>query len=96
MTVLEIDRKLVKPFDVSLSLAPNLSLTPGDHIVALGRFSFPRDTVDYMTEKQLWYRGMIAEFRTFHIEKTPPESYSIFVRMRLWFDRKLSEIFPPI
>lgn len=86
---------MVEPFDVSLSLAPNLSLTPGDRVVALGRFSFPRDTPDYMTEKQLWYRGMIAEFRTFHVDKTPPESYSIFVRMRNWFDTKLTEIFPP-
>jgi len=94
VTVSEIDKKSVSPFDISLILAPNLSLTTGDRVVAFGKFSFPRDTVDYMAEKQLWNGGMVAEFRTFHVDKTPPVKYSIFVRLRNWFDMKLSDIFP--
>lgn len=38
---------------------------------------------------------MVAEFRSFQIEKKSPEQYSVFVRMRSWFDRQLSLIFPP-
>jgi predicted membrane metal-binding protein len=93
--VSEIAEKSVIPFDVSLILPPNLSLTPGDRFRAVGKFSFPRDTEDYNAEKQLWYRGMVAEFRTFQTTKTPPETYSIFVRARQWFDGQLSLIFPP-
>ncbi len=96
VTVLEIDKKPVKPFDISLSLAPNLSLISGDTVTALGKFSFPRDTTDYMAEKQLWNGGMVAEFHTYNTDKTPPEKYSPFVRMRKWFLQKLGEIFPPV
>jgi len=70
-------------------------LIPGDTFYAIGKFSFPHDTRDYNAEKQLWYRGMVAEFRSFQIEKESPEHYSVFVRMRSWFDRQLSLIFPP-
>lgn len=96
VTVMEIDKKPVQPFDISLSLAPNLSLTPGDTVTALGKFFFPHDTSDYMAEKQLWNGGMIAEFHTFHTDKIPPKKYSLFVRIRSWFARKLGEIFPPV
>jgi len=95
VTVSEIADKPVVSFDVSLILPPNLSLIPGDTFHALGKFSFPRDTSDYRAEKQLWYRGMVAEFRTFQTTKTPPETYNIFVRTREWFDAQLSLIFPP-
>lgn len=95
VTVLEVDKKTVEPFDIALILPPNLSLTEGDKIVALGKFSFPRDTENYMAEKQLWNARMVAEFHTFHIDKTPPEKYNLFVRMRIWFDERLSDIFPP-
>lgn len=95
VTVSEIAEKPVTPFDVALILPPNLALTPGDTFHTAGKFSFPRDTPDYNAEKQLWYRGMVAEFRSFQIEKKSPEQYSVFVRMRSWFDRQLSLIFPP-
>lgn len=48
-----------------------------------------------MAEKQLWHQGLRAEFRTFHTEKTPPEKYNFFFRLRTLFDQKLKEIFPP-
>ncbi len=95
VTVSQIDKNTITPFDIALILPPNLSLIAGDEIVALGKFSFPRDTEDYMAEKQLWNARMVAEFRTFHIDKTPPEQYDFFVRMRMWFDERLSDIFPP-
>lgn len=95
MTISSIDEHSVNSFDVSVSMAPNLSLTSGDSVKILGRFSFPRDTTDYMAEKQLWNRGIIADFRSFHVDKIPPKEYSYFVRMRSWFDLKLSDIFPP-
>lgn len=95
VTVSDIAEKAVTPFDVSLILPPNLSFTPGDSFHALGKFAFPRDTEDYNAEKQLWYRGMVAEFRTFQVDKTPPEKYGVFVRTRQWFDTQLSLTFPP-
>ncbi|MCB9806978.1 ComEC/Rec2 family competence protein [Candidatus Peribacteria bacterium] len=94
VSVSHIDDSDIEPFDISLSLAPNLSLMPGDSITALGRFSFPRDTAEYMAEKQLWHRRIIAEFRSFHLSKTSPERYTYFVRMRTWFDQQLSVLFP--
>lgn len=93
-TVLEIDEKSTSPFLISLILPPNLSLIEGDHAVALWKFSFPHDTADYMAEKQLWNSGMIAEFHAFHIDKFPPAKYDFFVRMRMLFDARLSDIFP--
>jgi hypothetical protein len=54
VTISEIDKKSVEPFDIALLLAPNLSLIEGDIVSAIGKFSFPRDTSDYMAEKQLW------------------------------------------
>lgn len=95
VTVTEIDDVRVTPFDVALILPPNLSLVSGDSVHALGKFSFPRDTPEYRAEKQLWYRGMIAEFRSFQVQKFSPEKYTFFVRLRTWFDRQLSLIFPP-
>lgn len=96
VTVSRIDAEILEhPLDISVSMAPNLSLMPGDSVVALGRFSFPRDTTDYQAEKQLGNRKIIAEFRSFSVNKTPPEKYGIFVRMRVWFDQQLTEIFPP-
>ncbi len=95
VTVSAIAEKSITPFDVSLILPPNLSLTSGDSFHAVGKFAFPRDTEDYNAEKQLWYRGMVAEFRTFQVDKTPPEKYGVFVRTRQWFDTQLSLIFPP-
>jgi hypothetical protein len=56
VTLSTLDSKSIPPFDISLSLPPNLSLLPGDTVTALGKFSFPKDTTDYMAEKQLWYR----------------------------------------
>jgi competence protein ComEC len=88
------DKILTKPLDISVSMPPNLSLMPGDSVTALGRFSFPEDTPEYLAEKQLSNRQIVAEFRSFRIDKTPPEQYSIFVRMRVWFSQQLSEIFP--
>lgn len=80
--------------DISVSMPPNLSLMPGDSVIALGRFSFPEDTAEYLAEKQLSNRQIIAEFRSFRIDKTSPEQYSVFVRMRVWFSQQLSAIFP--
>lgn len=94
MKISEIDKKSVKPFSIALILPPNLSLKAGETVSALGKFDFPEDTDEYMAEKQLWNGGMIAEFHTFHTEKFPPKNYSLFVRMREWFDQKLSEVFP--
>jgi competence protein ComEC len=94
VTVSKIDDETLAPVDISVSMPPNLSLMPGDSVTALGRFSFPRDTPEYQAEKQLWNREIIAEFRSFRIDKTPPEQYSVFVHMRVWFNRQLSEIFP--
>ena len=94
VSVTEIDREIVSPVDISVSMPPNLSVTAGDSVTAFGRFSFPRDTPEYQSEKQLWNRGIIAEFRSFRVDKVPPQSYDIFIRMRTWFDRKLTEIFP--
>ncbi len=96
VTISEIDKKSVEPFDVALILAPNLWMREGDTVTAIGKFSFPRDTTEYMAEKQLWNNWLVWEFRAFHTDKTPPKKYSIFVRMREWFDQKLSEIFPDI
>lgn len=88
------DEILTKPLDISVSMPPNLSLMPGDSVTTFGRFSFPRDTPEYFAEKQLSNRQIVAEFRSFHIDKTPPEQYSVFVRMRVWFSQQLSDIFP--
>ncbi len=95
VTVSKIDNETLTPIDISVSMPPNLSLMPGDSVTALGRFSFPRDTPEYQAEKQLSNRQIVAEFRSFSINKTPPEKYGIFVRMRTWFDQQLTEIFPP-
>jgi competence protein ComEC len=95
VTLSKIDTQTIDSFDVSLSLPPNLSLLPGDTVTALGKFSFPQDTSDYMAEKQLWYRWIIAEFHTFHTDKIVPEKYGMFVRVRQSFDQKLRDIFPP-
>lgn len=95
VTVSHIDAEILeRPLDISVSMPPNLSLMPGDNVSALGRFSFPRDTSEYLAEKQLSNRQIVAEFRSFRIDKTPPEKYSVFVRMRVWFNQQLSEIFP--
>jgi len=83
-------------FDVSFIVPPNLTLLSGDSLTAIGKFSFPRDTSLYTREKQLWNRHLIAEFRSFQNERIPPDTYSIFVRMRLWFDKQLESIFPTI
>ena len=56
VTLSTLDAKSITPFDISLSLPPNLSLLPGDTVTSLGKFSFPRDTSEYMAEKQLWHR----------------------------------------
>jgi len=95
VTISVIDDESIPPVDISVSMPPNLSVMPGDSVTVFGRFSFPRDTPEYQAEKQLWNRWIIAEFRSFRIDKTPPETYGIFVRMRTWFSQKLSEIFPP-
>ncbi len=95
VTVSKIDNETLTPIDISVSMPPNLSLMPGDSVTAFGRFSFPRDTPEYQAEKQLSNRQIVAEFRSFSINKTPPEKYGIFVRMRTWFDQQLTEIFPP-
>lgn len=95
MTVVSLDGIQVhKNFDIALSLPPNISLVSGDSVHVLGKFSFPRDTDIYDAEKQLWNRGLIAEFHSFHVDKTPPQKYSMFVRLRQWFDTSLMEIFP--
>lgn len=94
VTVDSVDDKELEQFDVSFALPPNLTLISGDTLTAIGKFSFPRDTLLYQTEKQLWNRGLIAEFRSFQHTKTPPEKYSIFVRTRLWLDTQLGVIFP--
>ncbi|MBP6921320.1 ComEC/Rec2 family competence protein [Candidatus Gracilibacteria bacterium] len=95
VTVSHIDEEILeKPLDISVSMPPNLSLLPGDSVTAFGRFSFPQDTPDYQAEKQLSNRKIIAEFRSFTVHKIPPEKYNIFIRMRIWFDQQLTEIFP--
>jgi hypothetical protein len=94
VNVQTIDEKNILPFRVAFSIPANLSATPGDHIEALGKFNFPRDTVDYAAQKQLWNRRMIAEFRSYTFTKTPPENYSIFVRMHEWFRERLGQLFP--
>lgn len=94
VTVAKIDDEAITPVDISVSMPPNLSLMPGDSVTALGRFSFPRDTPEYQAEKQLWNREIIAEFRSFRIDKIPPDEYGIFVRMRVWFSHELARIFP--
>ncbi len=81
-------------FDIALSLPPNLSLLPGDTVRVLGKFSFPRDTYDYASEKQLWYRWIVGELRAYHTDKTPPKRYTLLVRLRQWFDTSLSNVFP--
>jgi len=95
VTLSTLDAKSITPFDISLSLPPNLSLLPGDTVTSLGKFSFPRDTSEYMAEKQLWHRWIVAEFRTFQSDKIVPEKYGMFVRVRQSFDQKLRTIFPP-
>lgn len=87
-------KKDPKYHDIALSIPPNLSLLPGDMVSAVWKFSFPRDGDNYRAEKQLWNHWIIAEFHPFHTEKTPPQKYSIFVRMRQWFDASLSQVFP--
>jgi hypothetical protein len=94
--VLEIDKKEITPIDVSLILPPNLSVQEGDEVTAVGKFSFPRDTPDYAQEKQLWNRGIVASFRAFHTDKKIPDTYSPFVRLRLWFSDRLSQLFPQV
>jgi len=96
LTIDHIDDKKVPLFDVSFIVPPNLTLLSGDSLTAIGKFSFPRDTSLYTREKQLWNRHLIAEFRSFQNERIPPDTYSIFVRMRLWFDKQLESIFPTI
>ncbi len=94
VSISSIDEKNIESFDAALSIPPNLSLLPGDTVTAVGRFSFPRDTADFFAEKQLWYRWILAEFRTFQSDKIVPEKYNYFVHTRLWFDRKLQTLFP--
>jgi competence protein ComEC len=82
-------------YDVALILPTNLSLIEGDAFTSVGKFSFPKNTPDYAGEKNLWYRGMTAEFQSFQNTKQPPKKYSPLVRTQLWFDEKLQDIFPP-
>ena len=42
-----IDTEKVWPYEVMLLLPTNLSVTNGDHVVAQGKFDFPKDTPDY-------------------------------------------------
>lgn len=81
-------------YDIALVLPTNLTLIAGDTFTSVGKFSFPEDTPEYAGEKSLWYRGMAAEFQSFQNTKKPPLKYSALVRIQLWFDEKLQEIFP--
>jgi hypothetical protein len=78
-----------------LIVPPNITLTPGDTVIALGKFRFPEDTAEYSGEKMLWYRGMLAEFQSFQNSKKPPERYNTTVRIQRWFDERLKALFPP-
>lgn len=82
------------PLSVVMTVPPNLSMIPGDAVSATGRFDFPRDAEDYLAEKQLWQRGMVTEFHTFHTTKTPPSQYGFFTRLHAWFDDRLATLFP--
>ncbi len=81
--------------EIALVLPTNLSVVPGDRVVARWKFSFPGDTIDYAGEKNLWNQNMVAEFRPFQTQKYPPEQYGFFVRLQQWFDQQLRLIFPP-
>ena len=37
---------------------------------------------------------MVAEFKSFRIERYPPEKYGFFVRLQRWFDSRLTALFP--
>lgn len=76
-------------------MPPNITLSPGDIVNALGRFRFPIDTSDYAGEKILWYRGMIADFQSFQSSKQAPTKYNYTVRVQQWFDTRLKSLFPP-
>lgn len=78
-----------------LIVPPNITLTPGDTVTALGKFRFPEDTAEYSGEKMLWYRGMLAEFQSFQNSKKTPERYNTTVRIQRWFDERLKALFPP-
>jgi predicted membrane metal-binding protein len=64
-------------------------------VTALGKFRFPEDTPEYAGEKTLWYRDMVAEFRSFQSSKKAPETYSRTVLIQKWLDARLEAIFPP-
>jgi len=81
-------------YDIALILPTNLTLNEGDTFRSVGKFRFPEDTPEYAGEKNLWYRGMAAEFQSFQNTKQPPKKYSPLVRIQQWFDGKLQEIFP--
>jgi len=75
-------------------LPTNLTLITGDTFTSVGKLNFPEDTPDYAGEKNLWYRGMAAEFQSFQNTKKPPQKYAPLIQIQLWFDEKLQEIFP--
>ncbi len=81
-------------FSVALSIPANLNLTSGDIVTSTGKFSFPKDTAEYASEKTLWYRGLLAEFQSFQNKKTEPEKRSLITRTQIWLDTQLREIFP--
>jgi len=64
-------------------------------VTAFGKFRFPEDTPEYAGEKTLWYRDMVAEFRSFQSSRQSPENYSRTVRIQKWLDARLKTIFPP-
>ena len=56
LTFEKIDGNRLPSKDILLVIPANLSVNSGDHVVALGKFAFPRDTADYAGEKNLWNR----------------------------------------
>ncbi len=94
LTITKIDTTEITPRDIGIMIPPNLSLIAWDKVEAIGRFSFPLDTDEFAAEKQSWKSGIYAQFRAFDIQKTPPESYGVFIRLRIWLLEKLSLLFP--
>lgn len=84
----------LQPIKIALVIPPNLHFMQWDTFEAVGSFRFPKDTQEFAAQKQLWYQGIIAEFRIFSSTKSPPKHRSTLVQFRNFLDEKLQALFP--
>jgi len=89
-----LKQQCFQPVKIALVIPPNLSFETGDIFEAFGKFSFPKDTPEFASQKNLWYQGIIAEFHLYSSSKFPPEHRLTLVQFRNFLDEKLRALFP--